>query len=194
MIGSLPDSLIVAGKRYAIRTDFRNFLRIIEAFGDSQLTNEEKVYVFLKRVYVEFDSIPQRYYEEAYKQASEFMEWQKSDDKKHNPRLYDWTKDEQLIFPAVNKVAGMEVRALPYLHWWTFLGYFQSIDSESLWGTVLSIRQKRAKGKKLEKWEREFYNNNRELCSIVKPELNKSPEDTLQDIFKSLIEEGERLP
>ena len=190
MIGLLPDSLIVAGKRYAIRSDFRNFLRIIEVFNDPELTNEEKVYVFLKRVYVEFDSIPNQHYEEAYKRAAEFMEWQK-EEKKHNPRLYDWVKDEQLIFPAVNKAAGMEIRALPYLHWWTFLGYFQSIDSESLWGTVLSIRQKRAKGKKLEKWEREFYNNNRELCQITRTEVRKSAEDTLQEIFKSLLKEGD---
>lgn len=147
--------------------------------------------MFLKRVYVEFESIPQRCYEEAYKRASEFMEWQKNDTKKHNPRLYDWAKDEQLIFPAVNKVAGMEIRALPYLHWWTFLGYFQSIDAESLWGTVLSIRQKRSKGKKLEKWEREFYSSNRELCSITSQDTHKSAEDTLQEIFKSLLEEGD---
>lgn len=191
MIGSLPESLVIADKRYAIRSDFRNFLRIIEVFNDSELTNEEKVYVFLKRVYVEFESIPQRCYEEAYKRASEFMEWQKNDTKKHNPRLYDWAKDEQLIFPAVNKVAGMEIRALPYLHWWTFLGYFQSIDAESLWGTVLSIRQKRSKGKKLEKWEREFYSSNRELCSITSQDTHKSAEDTLQEIFKSLLEEGD---
>ena len=191
MIGSLPDSLVIAGKRYAIRSDFRNFLRIIEVFNDSELSNEEKVYVFLKRVYVEFNSIPKQHYEEAYKRASEFMEWQKNDNKKHNPRLYDWEKDEQLIFPAVNKAAGMEIRSLPYLHWWTFLGYFQSIDPESLWGTVLSIRQKRAKGKKLEKWEREFYNGNRELCQIVRAEVRKTAEDTLQDIFKSLLEEGD---
>ena len=191
MIGSLPDSLVVAGKRYAIRSDFRNFLRIIEVFNDPELSNEEKVYVFLKRVYVEFDKIPKQHLEEAYKHASEFMEWQKNDSKKHNPRLYDWTKDEQLIFPAVNKAAGMEIRALPYLHWWTFLGYFQSIDSESLWGTILSIRQKRSKGKKLEKWEREFYSNNRELCQITRTEVRKSAEDTLQDIFKSLLEEGD---
>ena len=190
MLGLLPDSLIVAGKRYAIRSDFRNFLRIIEVFNDPELTNEEKVYVFLKRAYVEFDSIPNQHYEEAYKRAAEFMEWQK-EEKKHSPRLYDWVKDEQLIFPAVNKAAGMEIRALPYLHWWTFLGYFQSIDSESLWGTVLSIRQKRAKGKKLEKWEREFYSNNRELCQITRTEVRKSAEDTLQEIFKSLLKEGD---
>ena len=191
MIGALPESLTIAGKCYAIRSDFRNFLRIIEVFNDPELSNEEKVYVFLKRVYTNFESIPQRCYEEAYQRAAEFMEWQKSDNKKHNPRLYDWEKDEQLIFPAVNKAAGQEIRALPYLHWWTFLGYFQSIDAESLWGTVLSIRQKRAKGKKLEKWEREFYNSNRELCSIVRQDAPKSAEDTLQEIFKALLEEGD---
>ena len=33
---------------------------------------------------------------------------------------------------------------------------------------VLGIRQKRAKGKKLEKWEQEFYRNNKALCDLKK--------------------------
>ena len=67
----------------------------------------------------------------------------------------DWEKDEQLIFAAVNHVAGQEVRALPYLHWWTFMGYFQSIDRDDLWATVLLIRQKKARGRRLEPYERQ---------------------------------------
>lgn len=45
------------------------------------------------------------------------------------------------------------------------MGYFQSVDKEDLLSMVLSIRQKKAKGKKLEKWEKEFYTNNKNLCS-----------------------------
>lgn len=98
-----------------------------------------------------------------------------------------------MLFPAVNKVAGVEVRSLPYLHWWTFLGYFQAIDHDDLFSHVLSIRQKRAKGKKLEKWEQEFYKNNRNLCSLKDPaqvDSAKVVKNTAQSIFDSLIAEG----
>ena len=70
-------------------------------------------------------------------------------------KTIDWEKDSQLISSAINKVAGQEIRAVPYIHWWTFMGYFSAIGESPL-STVLSIRNKLVKGKKLEKWEREF--------------------------------------
>ena len=79
----------------------------------------------------------------------------------------DWEQDESLVFPAVNKVAGQEVRNTEYMHWWTFMGYFMEID-DGTFSTVVGIRQKKVKGKKLEKWEQEFYRNNRKLCDLRK--------------------------
>lgn len=79
----------------------------------------------------------------------------------------DWEQDEPILFPAINKVAGIETRATQYIHWWTFSGYFMEIE-DGTFSTVLGIRQKKAKGKKLEKWEQEFYRNNRRLCDIRK--------------------------
>ena len=84
----------------------------------------------------------------------------------------------------------MEVRAVPYLHWWTFLGYFQSIDRDDLWGLVLTIRQKKAMGKKLEKYEKEFLVSNRDLCSIERKEDRRTPKDQMQAIFDQLLKEG----
>ena len=80
-------------------------------------------------------------------------------------KTIDWEQDEGLIFPEINRAAGGEVRALDYLHWWTFLGYFSSMG-ECLYSQVLNIRQKRAKGKKLEKWEQEFFRSHKELIVI----------------------------
>ena len=39
---------------------------------------------------------------------------------------------------------------------------------EGLFHQVLMIRQKKAKNKKLEKWEAEFYRNNRKLIDLKK--------------------------
>ena len=190
MIGTLPTSLNVNGKAHPIRSDYRNILTIFTAFSDDSLTDEDKLYVCLKRLYTDFDKIPKSDYEAAYKAAFRFIECNQRGNG-NSPRVLDWEKDEQLIFPAVNKAAGMEVRALPYLHWWTFLGYFQSVDHDDLFSYVLGIRQKRAKGKKLEKWEREFYNSNKALCSLEKTEDKpKTTADTAKAIFDALLEEG----
>ena len=75
------------------------------------------------------------------------------------------------------------------MHWWTFLGYFESVDNESLWSFILSIRQKRAKGKKLEKYEQEFYSKNIALCEVQSMAEKKSAEDELNDMFEMLTQE-----
>lgn len=191
MIGQLPQTLRVCNKEYNIRSDFRNVLKIIQAYNDKDLSDREKVFVCLSRIYKDLNSMPKDkdVYAEAFEAATEFIECRLSSDKP-SPKVVNWEKDEQLIFPAVNKVAGTEVRALPYMHWWTFLGYFQGIDRDDLWGTVLTIRQKKAKGKKLEQYEKDFYTANRDLCSLEKAEDKKTPEDTMKAIYEQLLKEG----
>ena len=191
MMGQLPQTLRVCDKNYAIRSDFRNVLRIITAYNDKDLTPQEKVFVCLRRLFCDLDSLPkdEKTYTAAIKAASEFIECRLSNDKP-SPKVVNWEKDEHLIFPAINKVAGMEVRATRYMHWWTFLGYFQGVDRDDLWGMVLMIRQKRAKGKKLEKYEKEFFTANRELCSVEYVKDKQTPEDQMKAIFEQLLKEG----
>ena len=191
MLGRLPKSLDVNGKQYAIRPDFRNILDIFSALEDDELSDQEKGYILLKRLYIDLDTMPKKDMEEAYRQAISFIQFDSHDkeNRETNTRVLDWERDETLIFPAINKAAGCEVRELPYLHWFTFMGYFQSIDSESLFGTVLSIRQKKAKGKRLEKWEKEFEKANKELCALRQKKHMETPEDSIKAIFESLLAE-----
>lgn len=191
MLGLLPTKLDVNGVSYNIRSDYRDILRIFSAFNAPELSDREKTFVLLKQMYVDFSEIPYTDYEAAYKAAFDFIDGSVIHEDRPSPRIVNWEKDEQLIFPAVNKVAGFEVRSADYLHWWTFLGYFQGIDRDDTWGFVLLIRQKRAKHKQLEKHEREFYAANRKLCMV---DLPKDPEkvvsDTLTAIYNDLLKGG----
>lgn len=189
MLGMLPQTLNINGRAYKIRSDYRDILQIIAAFGDKELSDEEKAYVCLKRLFIAMESIPKSDYQDAYEAAVTFIECHISD-RKPSPKVVNWEKDEQLIFPAINKVAGMEVRAVPYMHWWTFLGYFQSIDREDIWGFILTIRQKRAKGKKLEKYEKDFLNANRDICEVEFREEKVTTEDSLTKMFNELLKNG----
>lgn len=190
MLGMLPQTLNINGRAYKIRSDYRDILQIIAAFGDKELSDEEKAYVCLKRLFIAMESIPKSDYQDAYEAAVTFIECHISD-RKPSPKVVNWEKDEQLIFPAINKVAGMEVRAVPYMHWWTFLGYFQSIDREDIWGFILTIRQKRAKGKKLEKYEKDFLNANRDICEVEFREEKVTTEDSLAKMFNELLKNGD---
>lgn len=191
MLGQLPTSLEVNGKSYEIRSDYRNILQIIAAYEDEELKDREKVLVCLRRMYVNFDAIPSDDYGAAYDAATGFIECHMRADRP-GPKVVNWEKDTQLIFAAVNKVAGKEVRAVEYMHWWTFLGYFQSIDRDDLWGFVLTIRQKKAKGRSLEKHETEFYNANRSMCDISGKRVDRKQEaqDYMEALYAELYGKG----
>lgn len=192
MIGLLPQTLKVCNKDYAIRSDFRNILTIIMAYNDKDLSDEEKVFVCLHRIYTNLDQMPKdkETYAAAIKAATEFIEHRSTNDKP-SPKVINWEKDEQLIFPAISQAAGVvEIRDLPYMHWWTFLGAFQNVKPESLWGFVLTIRQKKAMHKKLEKHEQEFFAANLDLCSVEFASDRQSPEDQMRAIYESLLRDG----
>ena len=165
MIGRLPSALEVGGKLYKIRTDFRDILTIMLAFADPELDEREKYAVMLTILYEDRD-IPDKDVSEAIERAIWFLDCgQSNEDKKPPRKVVDWEQDESILFPSINKVAGKEVRAVEHMHWWTFMGYFMEIE-EGTFSTVLGIRQKRSKGKKLEIWGQDFYRNNRELCDL----------------------------
>lgn len=165
MIGQLPRTITVGGEEYAIRSDYRDILNIISAINDPNLENAEKVFVCLYIFYEDFENMPERDYEEAYTKANDFISADSKQSAGKHPRVMDWEQDEQIIFPAINKVAGFEVREKEYIHWWTFLGYFMEI-SDGVFSNVMSLRAKKAKGKKLEKWEQEYWRENQDLCKL----------------------------
>lgn len=169
----LPVSLNVGGSDYLIRYNFRAVLDILIAMDDPDLDDYAKSVVMLQILFPGWKEIPQEHVNEALEKACEFIDCGQKDDGKPKPRLIDWEQDSSIIIPAVNSVAHREVRATPDLHWWTFWGYFMEIG-ESLFSSVLNIRQKKAKHKKLEKWEETFYRDNKAIIDIKAP---KSKED-----------------
>ena len=183
MIGELPRSLTVNGVEYAIRTDFRDVLKIVCAFNDPELEPEEKIYICLFILYEDFDSLSQSDYEQAFKAALSFIDFGMKDDKK-SPRVMDWEQDENIMFPALNKVAGFETRTAEYIHWWTFMGYYMEI-SEGVFSTILSMRMKKSKHKKLEKWEQDYWNSNKSIC-VLKPKLT-AEEQAARDRLNEML-------
>ena len=91
-------------------------------------------------------------------------------------KLVDWNKDEHLIMSAINNVAKKEIRLEPYVHWWTFTGYYLAIG-ESAFANVVGIRAKMMKQEKLEKYERKFIAENPDYFNWK----SKTPEQEAED-------------
>lgn len=194
MIGTLPEVLLVNGKEYLVRTDYRNVLQVFEAFQDPELTQEEKWIVAIYLLFEDFsgdDDVLEAVATgfnvgEAVRQISWFISAGSPEKKEQGKPTYSWIKDEQMIFSAVNKVAGREIRELEYLHWWTFLGYFNEVG-EGTFSFVVGIRHKLNKGKKLEKHEKEFLSQNKELIRLEKPRTREEQEQEAE--YKALLDE-----
>lgn len=181
----LPVSLTVGGTEYAIRTDFRDVLHVLDVFADGAYEQDEKAAVCLRVMYPDWETIPQEQHQLALDAAVEFIDCGvPAGGKRNAPRLVDWQQDAPVIIPAVNRVLGQEVRAMKYLHWWTFLGAYMELG-ECLFNTVLGLRQKRARGKKLEKYEQEFVRENRALVELRKRETaeDAARRDELKKLF-----------
>lgn len=166
VIFDLPTKLTFGGREWPINSDFRDVLRTLSAFEDPNLTEGEKAYICLHNMYPDMDDIPAGEMQAAFDAAVRFIDHGQGTDGL-NARTMDWEQDAALIFPAVNRAAGFEVRSAGYIHWWTFLGYFMEIRN-STYATVLGLRGKRARGKKLEKDEQEFWQRNRGICELKK--------------------------
>lgn len=188
MIGNLPKTLLINNVEYKIRSDYRNILSVFEAFNDPELTVEEKWIVTIYMILEDFscaDDVIEAFQdgfdlEDAIRKILWFISAGGKIKDEKEPPVYDWVQDEQMIFSAVNKVAGRETRELDYLHWWTFLGYFNEIG-KGTFSYIVGIRTKINKGKKLDKDEMEFYRKNKELVKITPPkteeELKQEEED-----------------
>ena len=186
MTWELPTALTVNGTERPINSDFRDVLTILEAYDDPDLEPSEKVYVCLAVLYADFEDMPREDYGDAYEQATWFLDGgnDRASESRKKARTVDWVQDTPILFPSVNQSAGFEVRSVDYMHWWTFLGYFMEMQ-KSTYATVLSLRDKKARGKKLEKWEQEFWSAHKDLC-VIRPKLTAEEKEEKERLLAIL--------
>ena len=173
---ALPETVRFAGRDWRVRSDFRDvlaLLRWLDGSADPALTESERWYVALALFYQDFGCIKPENYREACEQMATFIQAGRPDAGPFAPRLMDWQQDA----------------ALPHLHWWSFLGWFDSI-ADGPFATVVALRDKLRRGKKLEPWERDYYRAHRAEVDLRRP---ASPEaDAEKQRLLALLNDKER--
>lgn len=176
---TLPTTADIGDRTYKIRSDYRAALDIIEVMNDAEIDNQSRGIITMTIFYEDFETIPKKDYQE----AINYMYWfigggdDMDESQQKKPRLIDWQQDFPLIVSPVNRVLGYEIRAVEYLHWWTFLSAYYEIG-ECLFSQVVGIRQKKAKHRKLDKSDEEFYRANRKIIDIQQT-YTPEEEDTI---------------
>lgn len=168
----LPKSVCISGENFEIRYDYRVILDIFEVLNDADLNDNARAYTVLNMFYIDFDSLTD--YEASVKECFRFINGGNIEEKqKRRVQLMSWAQDFQYIVAPVNRVLGYEMRAVDYdfventggIHWWTFLSAYLEIG-DCLFAQIVRIRELKSKGKPLDKQDREFYRNNRDIIDL----------------------------
>ena len=159
----LPIDVEIGGKVYKFRNkaDYRQILDIIQILNDDELPENEKY--FNASLYF-YEEMPEDT-EMAIKYLMWFIACGNEEQQSNEQPIMSWEKDFDIIASAINKQGNIEIREIPYMHWWTFVGKYMEIG-ESVFSTVVSIRSKLQKGEKLEHWESEFYAKNKNRVDL----------------------------
>ena len=162
-----PTSVTIGARTYEINADFRDVLDILAQLNNEENDEETRLYVALALFYEGFAEMSQADYREAIEYIFDFIACgaEKHEERAPPPKSIDWEQDALMIVAEVNKIAAAEIRSLPFYHWFSFIAAFNSIGDGQL-ATVVSIRSKLRKGKKLEKYERDFYRDNKHLVDF----------------------------
>lgn len=150
------------------------------------MDQRDKVLVALTILYPNFCEMPSEHYEEALKKCFWFINGGIEDVGKKGPVLVSWEQDIQYIIAPINRITGRDIRGIDYdeksntggLHWWTFLSAYTEIG-DCLFAQIVRIRNLIAKGKRLDKYDQQWYNQNRHLV-----ELKRSYTEAEDDVLK----------
>lgn len=161
---SLPKKAVIGEEEYGLHGDFRDILEIFSYLEDPELPEFLRWRIAVALFYDR--PVPDAHLQQAMEYLAFFITAGQQE-RGMSRRLLDWQQDAPMIMAEVNRVCHQEVRSLPFVHWWTFLGWFHTIGQGQL-STVVAIRDKLQRGKKLEDWERDFYRQNRKAVDLPK--------------------------
>lgn len=181
----LPNDVLIGDKVVPFKSDFRDILYIFQIFNDPDLLDHERIVLALENFYLTDD-----YQDDLELAVSEMMSFIRcgEEEESHTPKsskpLYDWEQDYDIIVAPINRVVGQDVRGVEHFHWWTFMSAFMEIG-ECTFSSYVSIRDKKNRGVKLEKWEERVYKDHKD--KIV---LNKKVDTTTQALMDEILGKG----
>lgn len=180
----LPTTVKVDGIERAIRSDYRAALDVCIAMQDDELKDYDKIAVVLDILYSEI--IEPQLYTEALAQALNFLSCGTDDKQAQNIQtkttdLIFWQFDFDIFVPALNRVAGRDIRGMEYLHWWSFVSMFQEIG-DCFFSRVMAIREAKSTGRKLTDEEKAFWKKHKDTIDPRLRQMRARDLDFMRDM------------
>ena len=173
----LPTVLTVGGEEQPIRTDYRVALDCFLALTDPELDDYNKPLEVIDMLFI--NDIDPNYWQEAINKALWFLRGGDEERGEKGPQLVSWEQDFTYIASPISNIVGQDIRGMEYLHWWSFLSAYMAIG-DCLFAQIVRIRDMQARGKRLDKSDREFYRKNKHLIDI-KVKLTDAEQNVLKE-------------
>lgn len=175
----LPESIKVGGVDHPIMWDYRPILDVLTVLEDKELTERDRVLTALYIFYPNMENIPSENMEEAAQKCFWFINGGNDEQAKKAPKLMDWEQDFPYIVAPINRVLGEDIRKgnteTNPVHWWTVLSAYYEIGDCTL-AQIVRIRDLKSRNKKMDKADREWYANHRELVDFKRKYTDKEQE------------------
>ena len=138
MYENLPESIEVCGESVPIVTDFREYIKLIDMMADSELSVVDKQLCIIQY----FKSAPGNF-DEALGGLVDFVTMSKlrsdpksdqgdsENDDSDQKALYSFSYDYPYIFSAFMHDYEINIRTIPYMHWWEFRMLFDGLSNDN---------------------------------------------------------------
>ena len=130
LLESYPDTVIVHGKRYKIKTDFRHWIGLNEAMLDKELSDEEKGYIAL---YLFVDDVPNDSIC-AINALAVFMQGNICEKEtgavsRKSRYVFSFTYDQDYIIGAFQECYKLDILNIRHMHWWHFNALLNALNT-----------------------------------------------------------------
>ena len=132
-------------------------LDICMAMSDAELDEQDKAFTMLDIFYPGFADMPAEHYQRAVERCLWFINCGEEETERQHIKLMDWEQDFKYIVAPINRVTGTEIRSI-------VAAYYEIGDCT--FAQIVRIRDKKARGKPLDKTEQDWYRKNRNLVDL----------------------------
>lgn len=132
-----PAEIIVNGSEIPILTDFRDYVRLLDMLKDTEIDPFEKYEI----ICLYFKERPSDF-EEAFDELIDFITMKQFHEKHASgdaqnseevpqKEVYSFSVDYPFIFSAFLRDYGINLRTIPYMHWWEFRLLFDGLSDDT---------------------------------------------------------------
>ena len=191
LIDELPETVMVGGQEYEIRTDFRISMLFELLMQDGSVEPADKTKQALNLYY---PVIPDNY-----KEAVEALLWfykcgkadnpqkQKINARKSKSRVYSFEYDDDYIYAAFMTQYGIDLQDVEGLHWWKFRAMFNSLTNQCEFVKIMEYRSIDLKDD-MPKEQKSFYRKMKRIHAL--PSMDDEDERT-NAITEALMGNGD---